>query len=143
MRKRTLAREHALKILYSIELSSETINTAMKDFWSENKSQDCDATKAFCELLVNGVQDNLGKIDSFIATYAENWDIKRIAIIDKNILRIAIFEMCFLTDIPPKVSINEAVELAKRYGDIDSGKFVNGILDKINKVAPRYNAKTS
>lgn len=143
MRKRTLAREDALKILYSIEISSETMHTVIKDFWANAKSRDCDATKAFCELLVKGVHDNLDKIDSFIAKYAENWNIKRIAIIDKNILRIAIFEMCFLTDIPPKVSINEAVELAKRYGDIDSGKFVNGILDKINKVEPRNNAKTS
>ena len=72
-------------------------------------------------------------IDKLITTYTTNWQLKRIAVIDRNILRFAVHEPRFREDIPPKVAINEAIDIAKKYGDKDSGKFVNGILDKINK----------
>jgi len=87
----------------------------------------------YANIIVNGVLDKIGKIDSIITSYAENWELKRMAVIDRNVMRMACFELLFLDDIPPKVSINEAVNLAKKYGDVDSGKFVNGILDKISK----------
>ncbi len=74
---------------------------------------------------------NLEFIDSMIKKYVENWEIKRLAYIDRNILRLGCFELLFLEDIPPKVSINEAIELAKRFGDIQSPSFINGVLDKI------------
>ena len=76
---------------------------------------------------------NCQTIDKKIAEFATNWELKRMAIVDRNILRLACFELTHLDDIPSKVTINEAVELAKKYGGIDSGKFTNGILDKINK----------
>ena len=76
---------------------------------------------------------NCSYLNSVIKKYVKNWEIERMAIIDRNILRLASFELMFVDDIPPKVSINEAVELAKRFGDIDSPRFVNGILDKIYK----------
>lgn len=131
MRKRTLARECALKILYKIEIGKDSVRESMEDFWSRQEA--VPDVKDFTEKLVQGTHGNLSGIDSIISKYAENWEIKRIAVIDKNVLRLGIFELLYMDDIPAKVSINEAIELAKKYGDVDSGKFVNGILDKIRK----------
>ncbi|MBU1147763.1 MAG: transcription antitermination factor NusB [Candidatus Omnitrophica bacterium] len=131
MRKRTLARECALKILYRIEISKDSVKDSMKDFWSVEKVDK--EVKDFANSIVDGACENLSGIDKLISKYADNWDIKRMAVIDKNILRMGIYEMLHREDIPQKVSINEAIELAKRYGDVDSGKFVNGILDKVRK----------
>ena len=89
--------------------------------------------KDFSGVLIDGVCKNREFIDEVITKYATNWQIQRMATIDRNILRLATFELLLGDNIPPKVSINEAIEMAKRYGDKDSGKFVNGILDKINK----------
>jgi transcription antitermination factor NusB len=131
MRKRTTARECALKILYRIEISSESVESSINDFWPrENHSGEI---MDFANNLVKGIYKNLQEINSMISKYADNWEIKRIAVIDKNIIRMGIFELLFMPDIPPKVSINEAIELAKKYGDVDSGKFVNGVLDKIRE----------
>ena len=93
--------------------------------------------REFADSLVKGVYSNLKSIDDIISKYTDNWDIKRMAVIDKNILRLGVFELVYLKDIPEKVSINEAIELGKRYGDIDSGKFINGILDKIKQKEPK------
>ncbi|MFT5170203.1 MAG: transcription antitermination factor NusB, partial [Candidatus Omnitrophota bacterium] len=79
------------------------------------------------------VEKNKKEIDDIIRKYAANWQLERMAVIDRNILRLGTFEIMFADEIPPKVTINEAVELAKKYGDSESGKFVNGILDKIHK----------
>ncbi|MBU3911941.1 MAG: transcription antitermination factor NusB [Candidatus Omnitrophica bacterium] len=131
MRKRTLARECALKILYKIEIAKDSVQDSFDDFWSSQKK--AEGVKSFAETLVRGTRENVAKLDELISKYTENWDIKRIAVIDKNIMRLSIFELLYMDDIPAKVSINEAIELAKKYGDVDSGKFVNGILDKIRK----------
>ena len=131
MRKRTLARECALKILYRIEISHDSVSSSMEDFWA--REEFTEEIKDFAVSLVKGTYKNLSKIDEVISRYAENWEIKRMAVIDKNILRIGTFELLYREDIPPKVSINEAIDMAKRYGDVDSGKFVNGILDKIRE----------
>lgn len=132
MRKRTLARECALKILYKIEVGKDSVQESFDDFWSRQEA--LEEVRKFAEEIVKGVYENITRIDEIISKYAENWDIKRIAIIDKNIMRIGIFELLYMETIPAKVSINEAIDLAKRYGDVDSGKFVNGILDKIRKM---------
>jgi len=131
MRKRTLARECALKILYKIEIAKDSMEVSKKDFWSVEKPEK--EVRDFANSVVNGTCDNLSKIDEIISKCADNWDIKRMAVIDKNILRMGIYEILYREDIPSKVSINEAIELAKRYGDVDSGKFVNGILDEVRK----------
>ncbi len=102
-------------------------------FWSELTRVD-PTVKDFATKLTLGVKNNLTLIDEKISFYATNWQLKRMAIIDRNILRLGTFELIFLPEIPPKVSINEYVELAKKFGDIDSSKFVNGILDKIHKI---------
>ena len=134
MRKRTLARECALKILYRIEISKESVDSSLKDFWSESTETTNKEACDFAEILVKGTCENIKAIDDVISKYADNWNISRMAVIDRNIMRMSIYEMLYREDIPPNVSINEAIELAKKYGDVDSGKFVNGILDKIKKV---------
>lgn len=132
MRKRTQSRESALKILYQAEITRRDINLAAKTYWSELEKVDS-YVKDFTDLITRGVQENLELIDQKITQYAANWQIKRMAVIDRNVLRVGVFELLFAEDIPPKVSINEAVELAKKYGDVESSKFINGILDKIHK----------
>lgn len=131
MRKRTRARELALKFLYQIDITKEDTADALAQFWREQRAER--DIKEFTTQLIQGTLANSLRIDSTISKYAENWQLKRMAVIDRNILRFAAFELLFLEDVPPKVSINEAVELAKKYGDIESSKFVNGILDKIHK----------
>ena len=88
-------------------------------------------TRLFAEPLIKGVLEHRDAIDEHIKKHAKNWDFHRIAAVDRNIMRLAIFEMLHRQDIPPVVSINEAVDIAKKFSTEDSGKFVNGILDKI------------
>jgi len=132
MRKRTKARECALQVLYQIDITKNDYRLCLDDYWSVNGDVE-DTIKEFAGELVRGTMENAAKIDSVIASYATNWNIDRMAVVDRNILRFATYELLFCKEIPPKVSINEAVDIAKKYGDKDSGKFVNGILDKISK----------
>ena len=135
MRKRSLARDWALKILYQTDITHRPIERGVEEFSTQDENQETQEAEVFefCKRLVFGVHEHLQEIDAKISQYATNWQLKRMAIIDRNILRIGVFELQFTTDIPPKVTINEAVELAKKYGDLDSSKFVNGILDNIHK----------
>ena len=132
MRKRTLSREIALKVLYATEITSEPIEEALAKFW-QTEAPESEEVRLYTEMLVLGVGKHMPQIDAAISSFAANWEISRMATIDRNIIRIAAFELMFLEDIPPKVSINEAIEIAKKYGDKDSGKFVNGILDRISR----------
>ena len=136
MRKRTKAREYALKILYAIDIRKDDYAACIESFWMYSDEYDAES-RAFADSLVAGVVKNIGPIDSAISSSATNWELNRMAVVDRNILRCATYELMFCHDIPPKVSINEAIEIAKKYGDRDSGKFVNGILDKINKTEVR------
>ncbi len=131
MRRRTKAREYALKILYQIDITKDDCRDCLQDFWSNYRTEK--SIKDFVTSLVEGVIEKLNQIDEIITSCATNWQIKRMAVVDRNILRLSTYELLFLKDIPPKVSINEAVDIAKKYGDVNSGKFVNGIIDKINK----------
>ena len=135
MRKRTKARELALKFLYQIDITKEDSSTVLSHFWQEHRA--VKPVKEFTTQIIQGALANLSQIDSLISKYAQNWQLKRMAVIDRNILRLACCELLFLEEIPSKVSINEAVELAKKYGDLESSKFVNGILDKIHKAECR------
>lgn len=132
MRKRTKARECALKILYAMDITKEDAKRCIDIFWQDHEEPDPDV-KAFADALVKGVADNIDFLNKAITRYATNWQLKRMAAIDRNILRFAAYELLFSEEIPPKVAINEAIDIAKKYGDANSGKFVNGILDKINK----------
>jgi N utilization substance protein B len=92
-----------------------------------------EGTDEFAEWIVLGVLDHGREIDQLIERFSENWRLDRMTLIDRNILRMAIFELIYCNDIPPKVTLNEAIDLGKRYGSEDSGSFINGILDRIQK----------
>lgn len=133
MRKRTQARECALKILYQIDVTGALADDALHNFWAYSDEPLDAELKKFVTTLVCGTIKNLNVLDEDISHFALNWQLHRMPVIDRNILRLAAFELLYLSDIPSKVSINEAIELAKKYGDKDSGKFVNAVLDKIKK----------
>ncbi len=133
MRKRTKARQLALQILYQIDITHDNSSVSLENFW-RSQPQEIDSTvQQFTSELVKGIQNYYQIIDEKISKYAKNWELKRMAIVDRNILRQACFELLYCPDIPPKVTINEAIELAKRFSGIEAGKFVNGILDRIRK----------
>ena len=126
---RRKARELALQLLFQIDFTGDRLEIP-PSFWTENEA--LPQVKAFTEILVQGVLKHLAEIDQTIEKYTQHWSRDRMAVIDRNILRFAIFELLFLKEIPPKVTINEAIEIAKKYGSEDSGSFVNGILDRIH-----------
>ena len=132
MRKRTKARECALKILYAIDITGDEPKKCIDTFWKNHDALDSEV-ESFANSLVLGVSNNGDAIDKLVSSHTTNWQLKRMAVIDRNILRFATYELLYMEEIPPKVSINEAIDIAKRYGDKDSGKFVNGVLDSINK----------
>ncbi len=132
MRKRTQSREFALQILYQMDVTNDRSIDSLNVFWKTVENPVEEQVKDFTCELVKGVLENMAQIDMKIAEYATNWHIQRMAVVDRNILRLSCYELLFREDIPPKVSINEAVELAKKYSGSEAGKFVNGILDKIN-----------
>ena len=154
MGSRRQARERAVQFLFQIDMNpEEDLESALEHFWLhqrpeviemlEGKSSwgehkelppptDGDITiQQFAEPLVRGVLEHRDALDAELSQNAANWDLDRMAGVDRNILRLAIYEMLHREDIPPVVSINEAVDLAKKFSTEDSGKFVNGILDKI------------
>ncbi|MDD5045335.1 MAG: transcription antitermination factor NusB [Candidatus Omnitrophica bacterium] len=131
MRKRTQAREFALQILYKIDITKDGCTESLSEFWSNAEKKTDGQMKEFTERLVKGVMGHVADIDSQISKYAQNWQLKRMAVVDRNILRLGCFELLYCEDVPPKVSINEAIDLAKKYSGLEAGKFVNGILDKI------------
>ncbi|MBI3316525.1 MAG: transcription antitermination factor NusB [Candidatus Omnitrophica bacterium] len=131
MRKRTHARECVLQILYQHEMNPLPLGQVMESFWKENEGQE-EEVKSFAAGLVLGTRLHQGEIDEVIKKVTNNWDLGRMAVIDRSILRFATYELLFMEDIPSKVTINEAVNLAKKFSQEGSGKFVNGILDKIS-----------
>lgn len=129
---RRLSREMSLKVLFQIDLANTNMEETLKyTFQNDNL---LDEVKEFTLLLVKGVLSNSSEIDKVIDKYTNNWSLERINNVDRNILRIAIYEILYLKNIPKSVSINEAVELAKKYGTKSSFSFVNGVLGKIDKI---------
>ena len=131
MRKRTEAREYALQQLYKYDITAEPVKV-LDLFWVEDKEVEAPVND-FALQLVSGAIKHLKQIDKKISGFAANWELKRMAAVDRNVLRLGAFELLYLDDIPAKVSINEAVDLAKKYSGEEAGKFVNGILDSIKK----------
>ena len=107
------------------------IDAALETFWKQNGIEK--NVRQFAEPLIRGVRARKSEIDAKIASLADNWDFARLATVDRNILRLAIYEMLFCPEIPPVVSINEAIEIAKKFSTAESGKFVNGLLDRVKK----------
>ena len=131
MGNRRRAREFALQILYQMDIADLDLTYILDVFWEHNEAGE--KTREFTKVLAQGTAENISQIDDLIAKYTKNWDIQRMASVDRNILRYATYELVFLLDIPVNVIINEAVELAKKFSTAESGKFVNGVLDKIKK----------
>jgi len=132
MRKRSKAREYVLQMLYQVDITRGNWQDTLKNFWEFNEQGDVPVElKDFSAQLLEGVIEHMQEIDKKISKYAANWQLERMAFVDRNIMRLGCFELIFREDIPPKVTINEAVELAKKYSGSESGKFVNAILDQI------------
>ena len=140
MRKRTKAREYALQVLYQLDIRRGDINETLQEFWDVR--QPTPEVKTFAQQLAEGTMSHVQEIDQLISAHANNWNIKRMAVVDRNILRLGVFELLYVTDVPPTVCINEAIELAKRFGDAESAKFINGILDAIHKATARKDTPT-
>jgi N utilization substance protein B len=138
---RRMSREWALQLLYQLDLGSDEPDDAvfaafwqqLRDSGTKLRDKEWTRTTTWAEALVRGVRQEYEFIDGLIAGYAQHWNFDRILAIDRNIMRLAVYEMYFCEDIPPAVSINEAIELAKAFGDPESSAFVNGILDRIHK----------
>ena len=132
MGKRRKAREIALQFLYQLDLNGDDDPApAAAEFWARH-AVDSEA-RAFAEALVRGAKANQPKIDETIAQFTEHWDLDRMAVVDRNLLRLAVYELLWQSDVPAKVAINEAIEIAKKFGTQESGRFINGILDRIHK----------
>jgi N utilization substance protein B len=154
MGKRREARERAVQFLFQHDLNPpEDLPAALEQFWETQRSAaiagekgaanwgqpvklpppttEEAAVRLFADPLISGALEHRDEADAIITKHAKNWDLHRIAAVDRNILRLAIYEMLHRDDIPPVVSINEAVDIAKKFSTQDSGKFVNGILDKV------------
>jgi len=132
MRKRTRSRELALQVLYQIDARGGDAVEQMDAFLQIEEPNEAEVHE-FTRSLVNGTNDSKEAIDELLASAAENWKLHRMAIVDRNILRMAVYEMLHIEEIPAKVSINEAIELGKRYSTKQSGSFINGILDRIRR----------
>jgi N utilization substance protein B len=131
LRKRTLSREIALQLLYELDETGVLDGERIKSHSQSRRATP--QTRDYAALLIEGVRSNIKEIDSYIEEFAQNWSLLRMPVVDRTILRIATYELVFRDDIPPKVAINEAVDLAKRFGGADSGSFVNAILDKVRE----------
>jgi N utilization substance protein B len=128
MASRTKARETALQALYQLDAGGGVGTEVLAGHFDPLDAE----TRAFAEALVSGVAKELASIDGIIERTSTNWKLERMARVDRNILRLAIFELLRLPDVPAKVTLNEAIELGKKYGSEESGSFVNGILDKVS-----------
>jgi len=130
--RRRAGRQYAVQLLFQRDYHHDMdIAAGFRDFWADNRTDS--KTLAFAEALVIGVINNLPHIDELITKSADNWDLMRIGGVERNAMRLATYEMLMCHDIPPVVSINEAVDLTKSMCDERAGKFVNGILDRIQR----------
>lgn len=128
MLERTRARRQALNILYQREITADTVEGILE---ASSFNLEDDVPLEFCLTLVSGVGNHQSEIDVVLSDISEHWTVARMPLVDRSILRMAVYEILFLDDVPDSVSINEAVEMAKIYGGDDSSKFVNGVLGKL------------
>jgi len=128
--KRRKSRELALQVLYQIDMSEGDAEEKFNLFWQHFTPSD--ELKAFSQKIVEGVCQHREEIDALIEKHSEHWRLTRMTIVDRNVLRSAIFELMYCADIPTKVILNEAVELGKKFGSEKTGPFINGILDKVS-----------
>jgi N utilization substance protein B len=138
MGSRHQSRERALQILFQYDIHGKP-GVSLDEFWNQNRATE--EVKAFTDQLVSGVLKHKKDLDARIGKYATNWKVSRMQIVDRNILRLGAYELLWLNEVPAKVTMNEAIELAKDFGDEEAAKFVNGILDKMLAMEPDLEAK--
>ncbi|MCA8954663.1 MAG: transcription antitermination factor NusB [Planctomycetes bacterium] len=129
MRRRTKARELAVQYLYQLDLRGDEILDGVREFVADET--DDEQVREFAVRLILGTRKVQAETDACLRDVARNWDLGRMATIDRNILRMAVFELLHCPDIPPKVTINEAIEIGKKFSTANSGAFINGILDRV------------
>jgi len=129
--QRRRARECALQMLFQIDLAGGAPGEIYPHFWREHEAEI--EVKTFAEGLVEGVMRRREALDRVIAEAAEHWRLERMAVVDRNILRMAVYELAWLPDTPAAVVLDEAIEVGKKYGSEQSGSFINGILDSVRK----------
>jgi N utilization substance protein B len=134
MSTRHLARERAVQFMFQLDFNtSEDIGVSLEDFWHASEEKNNDNLKKFAEVLIRGVIEHRDELDRKIQAYARNWDVQRMGAVDRNVLRLALYEIFYRSDIPPVVSVNEALDLARELSSDESAKFVNGIVDRALK----------
>jgi len=138
MASRHQARERASQILFQYDIHGKQ-GLWLDEFWKQYPLEE--PTKAFAQRLVDGVLTHRKELDVLIGSCATNWRVDRMPIVDRNILRAGCFELLYLPDVPAKVTMNEAIELAKSFGDDEASKFVNGVLNKVLSADPRLDRK--
>lgn len=129
MGKRRRSRELALQALFYMDMSKEASEEALERFCANFNPPD--SARPFFFKIITGVLKYLPQIDALIERFSKNWRIGRMSFVDRNVLRIAVYELLCCSDIPPKVTINEAIDIAKKFGTAESGAFINGIIDSI------------
>lgn len=128
---RRTGRECALQFLYGLDFTDYDWETAIEDFWSVTAVRP--SAKAYARYLIEGIVQHREALDAAITGTLANWRPERVGRIEHNILRVALFELRYAEDIPPKVAINEAIEIAKRFGNDDAPRFINGVLDRLRE----------
>jgi len=128
---RRATREWIIQFLFQMDFNPEAMDVALKDFW-EDKAP-AEREKTYAEEIIKGVVQYKDELDDRLSQYAKNWDSERMGAVDRTVMRVALFEMLYREDVPPVVSINEAVHFAKDFSSFKSGRFVNGVLDRIRK----------
>jgi len=131
MGSRRKGREFALQMLFQIEMAGQKPEEVMALFWQGR--QVLDAARNFAEHLVTGAVEVRPRLDAALGAASAHWRLKRMPAVDRNIMRLALYEMLFMADTPRVVAIDEAIEIAKRFGSEESSQFVNGILDRLRK----------
>jgi len=134
-RVRREGREAAVQLLYSLDQNPPSDAARFELFWSVHQAGP--GARAFAESLVNGVLAKRKEIDQRLVAALDNWALDRLEVVDRNVLRLAVYEMFFCLDTPPIVAINEAIEVSRRLGTPDSPRFVNGVLDELKKLLTR------
>jgi N utilization substance protein B len=124
-------REWIIQFLFQLDFNPEPVDIALHDFWEEKDPSESE--KTYAEEIIKGVVQHKQELDDRLSRYAKRWDSERMGAVDRTVMRIALFEMLYREDIPPVVSINEAVHFAKDFSSFQSGRFVNGVLDRIRQ----------
>jgi transcription antitermination protein NusB len=142
MGARTSAREAALQMLFAVEAGGTEVERAIADFWAEFPAEDAEG-RSYADALVRGVLRDIEQADAQIKKASQNWRLERMTRVDRNVLRLGAWELLERADVPRAVILDEAVEIAKRFGTEESGAFVNGVLDRIAENLGRTDAPGS